>query len=426
MEACKKELSRVTKPIDVIPHTPGTPVRENEVEASCHTPGSYDEVVYCTVEACKKELSRETKPIDVIPHTPGTPVRENEVEASCHTPGSYDEVVYCTVEACKKELSRETKPIDVIPHTPGTPVRENEVEASCHTPGSYDEVVYCTVEACKKELSRETKPIDVIPHTPGTPVRENVVGASCTAPGSYDEVVYCTVEACKKELSRVTKPIEMIPHDLKKVEKVPATVDATGTKEHWVCKVCGKLFVDAEGKVEVKPEDLVIPKPQVPDILVPTVKDSDALNAAKVVDKFIYMDVTSEEGITQEDLLKAIAFQATNNGVITYKFSDEAIDLVQTGETLTITATNEDGTDVETYTFIVLGDVDSDGQIQPNDATIILKNCVGNVGDTIDFETAEYAKLAAMLNSTEGVDPGDATIVLKKTVGKTYTTWIDE
>ena len=357
-------------------------------------------------------------------HTPGTPVQENVVGATCHSEGSYDEVVYCDV--CKEELSRVTKPIDMIDHTPGTAVVENYVGATCHSEGSYDEVVYCTVDECKKELSRVTKPIDMIDHTPGTPVVENYVGASCTAPGSYDEVVYCTVDACKKELSRVTKPIEMIPHSLKYVEKVPATVDTTGTEEHWVCTVCGKLFADAEGKVEVKAEDLVIPKLLVPDILVPTVKDSDALNAAKVVDKFIYMDVTSEEGITQEDLLKAIAFQATNNGVITYKFSDEAINLVQTGETLTITATNADGTDVETYTFIVLGDVDSDGQIQPNDATIILKNCVGNVADTIDFETSEYAKLAAMINGTEGVDPGDATIVLKKTVGKTYTTWIDE
>ena len=260
-------------------------------------------------------------------------------------------------------------------------------------------------------------------HTPGTPVEENRVGASCTAPGSYDEVVYC--EVCHEELSRETKPIAQLPHDLKKVEKVPATVDTTGTEEHWVCKVCGKLFADAEGKTEVKAENLVIPKLEVPNILAPTVKDSENLNAIKVVDKHIYIDVTSEEGIKQDDLLKAIMFQATNEGVITYKFSDEAISLVQTGETLTITATNEGGTDVDTYTFIVLGDVDSDGQIQPNDATIILKNCVGNVGNTIDFEMSEYAKLAAMINGTEGVDPGDATIVLKKTVGKSYTTWLD-
>jgi hypothetical protein len=226
----------------------------------------------------------------------------------------------------------------------------------------------------------------------------------------------------KGEFTAKTTVVESV----EKVEKEPATTESTGTKEHWVCNVCGKLFADAEGTVEVKAEDLVIPKLEVPDILAPTVKDSENLNAVKVLDKHIYIDVTSEEGIKQDDLLKAIMFQATNEGVITYKFSDEAINLVQTGETLTITATNEDGTDVETYTFIVLGDVNSDGQILPNDATIILKNCVGNVGNMIDFATSKYAKLAAMLNSTEGVDPGDATIVLKKAVGKSYTTWLDE
>ncbi len=42
-------------------------------------------------------------------HTPATAVKENEVNATCTTDGSYDEVVYCTV--CGEELSRETKTV---------------------------------------------------------------------------------------------------------------------------------------------------------------------------------------------------------------------------------------------------------------------------------------------------------------------------
>ena len=46
-------------------------------------------------------------------HTPSTPVRENEVSAQPGFPGSYDEVVYCTV--CGEELSRSTHTIPALP-----------------------------------------------------------------------------------------------------------------------------------------------------------------------------------------------------------------------------------------------------------------------------------------------------------------------
>ncbi|MGX8692263.1 MAG: extracellular solute-binding protein [Clostridia bacterium] len=53
-------------------------------------------------------------------HTPGDPVRENEVAATCEVNGSYDEVVYCTV--CHEELSRKTVTIPAIGHDWGEPV----------------------------------------------------------------------------------------------------------------------------------------------------------------------------------------------------------------------------------------------------------------------------------------------------------------
>ncbi len=51
-------------------HTPGETVIENEVAATCTQEGRYDEVVNCT--ACGAEISRETKPIEKLPHTPQT------------------------------------------------------------------------------------------------------------------------------------------------------------------------------------------------------------------------------------------------------------------------------------------------------------------------------------------------------------------
>lgn len=61
-------------------------------------------VYICTL--CSKE---RTEYKNALGHTPGTPVRENEVPATTTAAGRYDEVVYCTV--CKAELSRVTKVI---------------------------------------------------------------------------------------------------------------------------------------------------------------------------------------------------------------------------------------------------------------------------------------------------------------------------
>ena len=231
-------------------HTPGEAVQENVVPASCTAEGSYDEVVYCT--ECGEEISRETKTIDKLAHTPGEPVQENVVPASCKAEGSYDEVVYCT--KCNEELSRETKTIDKLAHTPGEPVQENVVPASCSAEGSYDEVVYCT--ECGEKLSQTHKTIDKLPHTPGGEVIENrEVTHDYT---QYEVVHYCT--DCYTELSRETVQEPIITHTLTYVHEVPATEQAEGTKAHYTCSGCDKLFSDPAGTVEVSKADLVIPK----------------------------------------------------------------------------------------------------------------------------------------------------------------------
>lgn len=47
-------------------------------------------------------------------HTPGAAVRLNEVATTCTNPGSYDEVIYCTV--CGQEISRVTNEIAALGH----------------------------------------------------------------------------------------------------------------------------------------------------------------------------------------------------------------------------------------------------------------------------------------------------------------------
>lgn len=90
-------------------HTPeaGDPVKENEVAATCYAKGSYDLVTKC--KTCGGVMATEHKTTDMIEHTPGAPVRENEnLPTVVGKAGSYDEVVYCSVPECKAEISRKT------------------------------------------------------------------------------------------------------------------------------------------------------------------------------------------------------------------------------------------------------------------------------------------------------------------------------
>ena len=55
-------------------------------------------------------------------------------------------------------------------------------------------------------------------------------------------------------------PLDTHTQTLTYVAEVPATTTATGTKAHYKCSLCGKLFSDKDGKNEVTASSLVIPK----------------------------------------------------------------------------------------------------------------------------------------------------------------------
>ena len=207
--------------------------------------------------SCAWSYDDSTLPEGQAPHThtPGEPVRENEVPATCKAEGSYDEVVYCT--ECGDEISRTPKTIDKLAHTPGEAVRENEVPATCKAEGSYDEVVYCT--ECGDEISRTPKTIDKLAHTPGEPEQDMMAGypATCTEDGLKVMVTRCT--ECGEELNRQDVTIKAEGHKLNFVPEVPATNIKDGMKAHYECENCDKLFADADGAEEVTAESLVIP-----------------------------------------------------------------------------------------------------------------------------------------------------------------------
>ncbi len=231
---CDKEMSRETVIVKAEGHKAGEVVVENKVDATCTADGSYDNVTYCTV--CNEEVSRETVAIKAEGHKAGEVVVENKVDATCTADGSYDNVTYCTV--CDVEVSRETVTIKAEGHKAGEVVVKNKIDVTCTTDGRYDNITYCTV--CDKEVSRETITIKAEGHKAGEVKVENKVDVTCTTDGSYDNATYCTV--CDKEVSRETITIKAEGHkagDVKVENKVDVTCTTDGSYDNVTyCTVC--------------------------------------------------------------------------------------------------------------------------------------------------------------------------------------------
>lgn len=74
--------------------------------------------------------------------------------------------------------------------------------------------------------------------------------------------MYFTDAAAKYRTTLERLTIAKLVHSLKYVPQVNATEAAAGTKEHYKCTDCGKLFTDATGKVETTLQALTVPKLQ--------------------------------------------------------------------------------------------------------------------------------------------------------------------
>ena len=96
----------------VITATGHTEVADEAVAPTCTTTG-LTAGSHCSV--CGTGIIVQTV-VPALGHTHGAPVEENRVEPTCTTAGSYDKVVYCTVENCKAQISRETIEIPSINH----------------------------------------------------------------------------------------------------------------------------------------------------------------------------------------------------------------------------------------------------------------------------------------------------------------------
>ncbi len=137
-----------TEAIEKLPHT------EEAIPAvapTCTATG-LTEGKKCSV--CNEIIkAQETAP--ATGHTGSEAVKENFVDSTCSTAGSYDSVVYCSV--CNAEVSREAVAVEKKAHTE---VIDAAVEPTCTEPGK-TEGKYCLV--CGEVITAQTV-VDALGH----------------------------------------------------------------------------------------------------------------------------------------------------------------------------------------------------------------------------------------------------------------------
>ena len=365
--------------VDKIPHTEEI---LPAVGATCTHTG-LTEGKKCSV--CGEILVEQTV-VDMIPHTEEI---IPAVGATCTETG-LTEGKKCSV--CGEILVAQTV-VDKLGHTeeviPGK-------SATCTETG-LTEGKKCTV------CGEITDAQEIIPVKDHTEEILPAVDATCTTTG-WTEGKKCS------DCGAILDAQEVIPVRAHTEEVIPgkdATYTETGLTEGKKCADCGAILVAQQ----VIP---VIPCPE-PEISAPVVnvQPDGLIRGAKVesgVDGgLIYIDV-APEGITLAQFNNLVNITVDKYEIKSTKHTNvdgtverNSGDLVCTGDTVVVTATNEVGKTVTVkYVVIVLGDTNMNGIIESGDAVRMTYHFMD------EKLMSGYALLAADTNCNGTVDSGDA------------------
>lgn len=198
-------------------------------------------------------------------------IQEKVIEPIGHTYGEWK--IITTAECEKEGLEKrycqcgESEQRTIAP-TGHTIVIDSAVDATCSKTG-LTEGKHCSV--CSKTIIEQTT-IPTKEHTYDdnqdttcndcTYVRnlckhsnvETLSGykATCNAPGLTDGKK-CTL--CN-EIIESQQPIDALGHSLILVAATEPTVEDPGNREYYACSTCGKYYTNAEGTIEILPEDI--------------------------------------------------------------------------------------------------------------------------------------------------------------------------
>ena len=238
-------------------HTASNAVNENVIDSTCSKAGSYDSVVYCSV--CRVEISRVTKTIDMKPHTE---VIDAAVAPTC-TEAGLTEGKHCSV--CDKVLVAQ-KTVAALGHTEvtikGTPV-------GCKSNGLTDgkQCSVCKEVTLPQQEIVSTGHLDIrtTPATEASCTKEgqtegkfcaacgDVIAAVATIPKlahTYDGDSDLTCNVCLQDRDCLHASKELVPGK-------KATCTETGLTDGYKCKICCDIIVaqdviPALGHTEIK------------------------------------------------------------------------------------------------------------------------------------------------------------------------------
>lgn len=137
--------------------------------------------------------------------------------------------------------------------------------------------------------------------------------------------------------------------------------------------------------------------------------------------KLIYLDAIAD-GITADQFAQLITHGAINADRIEVKFDAEDLknNKVVNGATVEFIASNNISSvvDTDTYTVIILGDVNSDGMNDVGDTVALMCHCMKEYD--LAEKIGEYALLAADMNFAQGLDVADAVMIMRKCMNDNY------
>ena len=145
--------------------------------------------------------------------------------------------------------------------------KHEEVKPTCTEAGTKE---YYECETCGKIFAdekgeTEVTEKDLVISAPGhSMTKHKEVKPTCTETGTkeYYECETCgKIFADEKGETEVTKEDLVISapgHSLTKHEEVKATCTEKGVKEYYECSVCGKIFLDKDGKTETTKDGVIV------------------------------------------------------------------------------------------------------------------------------------------------------------------------
>ena len=248
-------------------------IKHEEVKPTCT---EYGTKAYYECTSCHK-LFADTEGKEAVYTTDLTlaplghsMAKHEEVKPTCTEAGTkeYYECEICGKIFADEKGETEVTKEDLVISAPGHGMtKHEEVKPTCTEAGTkeYYECEICGKIFADEKGETEVTKEDLVISAPGHGMtKHEEVKATCTEKG-VKEYYECSVcgkifldKGGKTETTKDGVIVDALGHKTKFVAGVSAGCEKDGTRAHYECEVCGKLFDDAKAENEVSASALVI------------------------------------------------------------------------------------------------------------------------------------------------------------------------